>query len=127
MAWRCPEGRTSRRRGGVVSRRRFVYRPNPETGRVEAVEVTPDYQSVEERQPVYTDRYMEGDRATDGTDIGSRTKRRAYMQANGLADADDFKGVWDKAEKQRADFFQGRHDTQARRQDIARAIERLRR
>ncbi|AAK94381.1 hypothetical protein Mx8p46 [Myxococcus phage Mx8] len=108
-------------------RRRYVYRPNPETGRVESIEVTPDYQSVEERQPVYTDRYMEGTVATDGTDIGSRTKRRAYMQANGLADADDFTGVWAAAEKKRAEFYAGKQGTQERRQDIARAIERLRR
>lgn len=110
-----------------MSRRRFVYRPNPETGRVESVEVTPDFQAHEERQPVYTDRYMEGLRGTDGTDIGSRSKRRAYMQARGLADASDYTETWAKAEKQRAAFYQGEHDTQARRESIARAIERHRR
>lgn len=108
-------------------RRRYVYRPNPETGRVESVEVTPDFQSHEDRAPVYTDRYMEGARATDGTDIGTRQKRRAYMQARGLADASDYTETWAKAEKQRAAYFRGEHDTQGRRSDIASAIERLRR
>lgn len=110
-------------------RRRYVYRPNPETGRVESVEVTPDFQAHEERQPVYTDRYMEGVRASDGTDIGSRTKRRQYMQARGLADASDYTETWAKAEQQRAAFYtpEGKHDTQARREAIARAIERHRR
>lgn len=110
-------------------RRRYVYRPNPETGRVESVEVTPDFQAHEERAPVYTDCYMDGARATDGTDIGSRAKRRAYMQSRGLADASDYTETWAKAEKQRAAFYtpDAKHDTQARREAIARAIERPRR
>lgn len=107
-------------------KRRFVYRPNPETGRVESIEVTPDFQSHEERAPVYSDLYMDGVRATDGTDIGSRAKRRAYMQSRGLADASDYTETWAKAEKQRAAYFRGEHDTQARREAIARAIERHR-
>lgn len=110
-------------------KRRYVYRPNPETGRVESVEVTPDFQSHEERAPVYTDLYLDGMRATDGTDIGSRAKRRQYMQARGLADASDYTETWAKAEQQRAAFFSpdAKHDTQARRESIARAIERHRR
>jgi hypothetical protein len=39
-------------------------------------------------------------RATDGTDISSRTKRREYMKANGYADPTDF--APDHAEKVRA-------------------------
>lgn len=42
------------------------------------------------RVPVVSDRYMEGARATDGTDIGSRPKRREYMNREGLADASDY-------------------------------------
>lgn len=105
-----------------MTRRRFVYRADPETGQVHSVEVPHDFQAHEERPPVYTDRYLEGAVATDGTDIGSRQKRRAYMQAHGLADADDYKGVWAKAAEQRAAFYGGRHDTEARREAIARAL-----
>ena len=81
-------------------RRRFIYRQN-ERGEVEAVEVSTDFQRNEERQPVFTDRYMEGVRATDGTDIGSRTKRREYMRDHNLADFDDFKGTFEQMQNQR--------------------------
>jgi len=107
-----------------VSRRRYVYRQDAE-GNVHAVEVTADYQATEERTPVYTDLYMDGLRATDGTDISSRSKRRAYMKANGLADADDYKETWAKAEKQREAFYRGDFDTKARREDVARAYHEL--
>lgn len=62
------------------------------------------------RVAVVTDLYMDGARATDGTDIGSRKKRRAYMQQNGLADASDYAGIWAKAEQDRARFLSGGGD-----------------
>ena len=99
-------------------RRRYVYALNA-FGEVEAREVGIDYQRHEERQPVYTDRYMEGDRATDGTDIGSRTKRRDYMRAHGLADAGDFKEHWAKAEAQR---FSAKQDRPQRVEAIRKAM-----
>ena len=106
-------------------RRRFVYRTNPDTGQVESFEVGADYQSVQDRAPLFTDRYMEGHRAQDGTDIGSRTKRRDYMRANNLADYSDFEGVRAQAAKERAAFYDptAKHDTQSRREAIARAME----
>lgn len=106
-------------------RRRFVYRNNPDTGQVESFEVGADYQAVAERAPLFTDRFMEGHQAQDGTDIGSRAKRRDYMRANNLADYSDFEGVREKAAKERAAFFDpnAKHDTQARREAIARAME----
>lgn len=80
--------------------RRFVYRTNAE-GQVESFEVTPDYQRFAERAPLFGDSYMDGDHALDGADIGSRRKRREYMQARGLADASDFKGEWEKGHRER--------------------------
>lgn len=53
------------------------------------------------------DRHYEGLRAPDGTDISSRTKHREYMKAKGLTTADDFTGVWEKAEKERQAFRSG--------------------
>lgn len=44
--------------------------------------------------PIMVDRFYEGVRATDGTDIGSRRKHRAYMKDRGLAPADDFSPSW---------------------------------
>ncbi|RKH09003.1 hypothetical protein D7X74_30435 [Corallococcus sp. CA047B] len=106
-------------------RRRFVYRTNPETGQVESHEVSADYQSVEARAPLFTDRFMEGAQAQDGTDISSRTKRRDYMRAHNLADTSDFTGTLEAATKERARFYDAdsKHDTQARREAVARAME----
>jgi hypothetical protein len=71
--------------------------------------------------PVVTDRHYEGIAATDGTDIGSRVKRREYMRRNALADADDFKGEWSKAQKERDAMRRGEHDRRERREAIGRA------
>ncbi len=83
-----------------MSHRRFLYTmggvPLPEP-----IEVSEDFQALPERNAtgIMVDRFMEGDRAQDGTDIGSRAKRRAYMQANGLADTSDFNEHWRKAQE----------------------------
>lgn len=55
---------------------------------------------------VMVDRYMDGTRSPiDGSDIGSRAKRREHMKAHGLVDADDYKGQWAKQAKQREEFL----------------------
>lgn len=69
--------------------------------------------------------YMDGVRAVDGTDISSKRKRREYMKVNSLADADDFKGVWSSAEKERAAIRSGEIDRKARREAVERAIHQL--
>lgn len=104
-----------------------MYRKNEETGAVEAVEVSADYQSSRGITAPVTDLYMDGVRAPDGTDIGSRNKRRMYMQANNLADYDDFKGTFAKAAQERAAIQQGTHQREERREDVARAMNRTRR
>lgn len=72
-----------------MTRRRYAYtlggRPLSEP-----VEVTEDFQATSDRQPLFSDRFMDGDKAPDGTDIGSRSKRKAWMSATGSADASDF-------------------------------------
>lgn len=60
------------------------------------------------------DRHYDGLRAPDGTDISSRTKHREYMKRTGLTTVDDFKGVWDRAAKERADFYSGTPDKELR-------------
>ncbi|HEX4385755.1 MAG TPA: hypothetical protein VH083_22505 [Myxococcales bacterium] len=40
--------------------------------------------------PIMVDRFMEGSVAQDGTDIGSRRKRKDYLKATGATDASDF-------------------------------------
>ena len=105
-----------------MSRKRYVYRKDETSGELVAIEVNPDYERYAERTPVSTDLYMDGTRSTDGVDIGSRAKRRQYMAARGLADADDFRGVWAKAEKERAS-----NRDNSRATDIAMAIESIQR
>jgi hypothetical protein len=62
-------------------------------------------------------------RATDGTDISSRTKRAKYMRDNNLAMADDFKETWAAAQSQRAKhFLDGSDDKKARRDEISRVV-----
>lgn len=51
---------------------------------------------------IMADRWREGSAATDGTDIGSRSKEREYMKVHGLAHAKDFTQTWQKAEQERA-------------------------
>jgi hypothetical protein len=60
-------------------------------------------------------------RATDGTDISSRTKRRHYMQAHGLADPRDFRETGAKAQAQREAVFSARHDTRELVETVGRA------
>lgn len=92
----------------MSTRTRYVYRDtnpvDPVTGLPSGVPVGEDYQPPgAERAPLFTDRFMEGQRAQDGTDIGSKAKRRQYMQAMGVADASDFTEHWKKAAATRED------------------------
>ena len=108
-----------------MTRRR--YRFNEETQTLE--EVDADYTggagaNTTNGAPV-TDLYMDGIRATDGTDIGSRAKRRAYMRANGLADAADYTQTWAQAEKRREAIRSGEYGSSERREAIAQSLHKL--
>lgn len=97
-------------------RGRFVYRDG------QAVRVGEDFQGTRGLTAPVSDLYMDGIAATDGTDIGSRKKRHEWMKANNLADADDFKGTWEKAAKERAAYYQSTHDTKEIRETVGRAL-----
>lgn len=104
-------------------RRKFVYDPELK----EMVEVPLDYIQPSRQEHdglLWNDRSYDGLRATDGTPINSRTKHREYMKRNGLTTMDDFKNEWAQAEKQRADYYQGRKGSVSRN-DIAQAIAQL--
>lgn len=90
-------------------RRRFLYTmggvPLPEP-----IEVSEDFQARPERSGnlFMIDRYMEGVQSPiDGSDIGSRAKRREHMKAHGLVDAADYKQEWAKKAEKRAAFHRG--------------------
>jgi len=68
--------------------------------------------------PIMMDRFYENTFATDGTDIGSRRKRRDYMRAKGLADADDYKETWAKAEEQRRRMADVTYDDRSEAQKL---------
>ena len=53
------------------------------------------------------DRHYEGLAASDGTLINSRTKHREYMKRNGLTIAEDYRGEWKGAAKERDQRFGG--------------------
>lgn len=82
-------------------RRRWLYTSGGEP-LPEPVEVTADVTLGGERMPLFTDRFMEGDRAPDGTDISSRQKRKDWMKATGSADASDFTQHWQRSAEERA-------------------------
>lgn len=111
-----------------MSRKRYAYTmggvPLPEP-----VEVSGDYHGGDGRSGDFfmVDRYMEGEHAPDGTDIGSRAKRRDYMRANGLADAGDYTQQHQRDAQRRADFYQGRHTNGRMDEAITRALHRSRR
>jgi hypothetical protein len=104
------------------TRGRFVYTQGG-TPLPAPIEIGADFVNPgSERVPVTSDLYMDGVAATDGVDIGSRKKRREYMKINNLADADDFKGEWAKAQSERESFRSGTQRDPERRESIARAL-----
>ena len=70
------------------------------------------------------DRHYDGLRASDGTDISTRSKHQAYMKANNLTIADDFKDVWAKARKDKDAYYTGKKGT-ITKADIRETIERI--
>lgn len=107
-----------------MAKRRFVWDPEQKC----LVEVSTDYEQPSRQEmdgTLWNDRSYVGLKATDGTDISSRSKHREYMKRNGLTTADDFTQTWDKAQQQRAAYFQGKGGGAVSREDIGRAIHQL--
>ena len=104
-----------------MTRRRYIQDRNTH----ELIEVTSDYQAPlrNDAGALWGDRHYDGLKATDGTDISTRSKHRDYMRANGVTMADDFKDTWAKAREQREHAFQ--HGGSFSRRDVERAIHQL--
>mgnify|MGYP000530295656 CR=1 FL=1 len=108
-----------------MARRTWVYVDVPGEGVVafeKGTEPSPE-PSQALHNPLAGDRHYDGMRATDGTDISTRTKHREYMRQHGLTTADDFKDTWAKQQRAREQYRE-RGGT-VTREDIARAIHRL--
>jgi hypothetical protein len=86
-----------------------------------------DYASPAEARsaPIMVDRFMEGQRTADGVDISSRAKRKAYMEAHGVADYQDYAGVRAKAAAEKAAKARGEFKPdKTLRETIGRALYR---
>lgn len=68
------------------------------------------------------DRHYDGLKATDGTDISTRTKHREYMKANNLAMASDFKEMWAEAARERERNLLQNAPDQGRKKIIAEQV-----
>ena len=63
--------------------------------------------------------------ARAGLSVYERARARQDI-AEGLTTMDDFKGHWDKKAKEREAFYSGKHDREARREAVMRAMEKHR-
>lgn len=75
--------------------------------------------------PIMAGRFYENTCATDGTDIGSRRRHKAYMREHGLTTADDYRSTWDKAKERRETAREGRVPSRARREALERKMYEL--
>lgn len=111
-----------------MSRTRYVYTHNGQPLK-EPIVVSDEWRDPHGRSTGDLGKFeYDGLRATDGTDISSREKHRAYMKKNNLALAHEYKGTWDKATQERGEFYAGNSRQQAgqRRQAISTAVDMVR-
>lgn len=81
-----------------------------------------------EMQPhnrVVGDSHYDGLRATDGTDISTRAKHRAYMKAHNLTTMDDFNDSFKASVERKAAYVTEGKGGATRKSDIERAIYEL--
>jgi hypothetical protein len=71
--------------------RMFGKDHKPERGRWSFGRADPSAKAI--HASIVSGRWHEGQKAPDGTDIGTPAKRRAWMKATGTADYDDYRGV----------------------------------
>jgi hypothetical protein len=78
----------------------------------------------------FSDRLYSGTpfKGHDGTIIDSRQKHREYMRRHGLTTMDDFTNTWERKRAEREAFYTpgAGHDREARREAVARALEKAR-
>jgi hypothetical protein len=73
---------------------------------------------------VMGDQHYDGLRAHDGSDISTRSKHREFKKRTGLVDFDDYKGTFEKAQKERDAYHSGEKGT-INRKDIERTIAQM--
>jgi hypothetical protein len=103
-----------------VARHRWLYKAD---GRV--VDVSDDAPAPSGGVHLWTDAQFDGLKATDGTDISSRTKYNAYMKATGVTRMEDFSADWARAQKVRDEYRTTGKGGAVTREDVGRAIHQL--
>lgn len=104
-----------------MTRRRYIQDPTTH----KLIEISDDYQAPmrTDSGALWGDRSYDGLRASDGTDISTRTKHREYMKLKGLTTTDDFKETWAQAKEQRERYYQ--EGGSFSKGDIERAIHQV--
>ena len=102
---------------------RFLYRPDhPLSNERGFVNAASEHELFDAHVAVFGDGYMDGVQAPDGSDIGSRRKRRDWMRTTGSADLSDFKESGAKAAARREDYLTTGGDHKERREQVGRAL-----
>jgi len=68
------------------------------------------------------DRHYDGLRATDGSDISSRSKHREYLKRTGLTCTSDFTEAWKKQAQERANRRSGEYQDKELRTELAKEV-----
>lgn len=109
----------------MMARKSWIQ--DPDTGElIPRDEYVPKH-SLSDHHLIIGDRHYDGLQATDGTDISTRAKHRAYMKAHNLTTLDDYQGKFQAEAKHRAEYFQTGKGGATRKEDVARAIADLER
>jgi len=93
----------------------YVWQPG--VGLVELLDTLP-----EARVHLQTDEGFDNLRASDGTNLTSRSKWKRYMRERGLTMTSDWKGTWAAKAKERADVAEGRGGDHTRRKEVLRKV-----
>lgn len=105
-----------------MARRRWIYVNG--VAYEDGVDLVPENPlEMRPHNRVIGDLHYDGLRATDGTDISTRTKHREYMKRNNLTTMDDFTNTFSEAQKRKAEYTT--KGGTVKRQDIERAIYEL--
>jgi hypothetical protein len=83
---------------------------------VSAEEYEPPSHAVD--GPIMSGRCNENLVAPDGTDIGTRARRKAWMKATGTADASDYTQAWKKAAAEKAARARGEFKPDKKLRDL---------
>lgn len=106
-----------------MTRRRYVYRPHPTTGELQAVEVGSDYSDAPRSTgDLHKFQYDNLQSPVDGSDISSRSKYMRHLKSTGLVPSHELAGTRAEAAKERARTLSGESDRKERRETIGRTM-----